>query len=77
MTPRKQGLIIIVLGATALLLSAPWWLLGSLGSAGPGPRLGLLMGLTFVFVGFLWLFKRDAKGGQKRRRGRGKLTMVR
>ena len=77
MTPRKQGLIIMVLGATALTRSAPWWVLGSLGSAGLGPRLGLLMGLTLSFVGFFWMFKRDSKERRTRRRGRNRLTLVR
>jgi hypothetical protein len=68
MTPRKEGLILMVLGVTALALSAPWWLLGPLGSAGLGPRLGLLMGLTFVFIGFFWMFKAERQGRPNRRR---------
>ena len=62
MTRRKEGLILMVLGATALVLTAPWWLLGTLRSTGLGPRLGLQVGLTLVFLGFFWMFKRDRKG---------------
>ena len=68
MTRRKEGLVLIVLGATALVLSAPWWLLGTLSFAGLGPRLGVTMGVTFVFLGFLWMFKRDREGRPVRRR---------
>ena len=75
MTPRKEGLTIMVLGATALLLSAPWWLLGTLSSTGLGPRLGFQMGVTLVVVGFLWMFKRDRKE-RRRRRGRKALRVV-
>ena len=74
MTRRKEGLVLMVLGATALVLSAPWWLLGTLSSAGLGPRLGLTMGVTFVFLGVLWMFKREREDRPARRR---KLRLVR
>ncbi len=48
MTRRKQGLLIIMAGATALTLSAPWWFFKSLASAGLVPRLAPLQMSIFA-----------------------------
>lgn len=70
MTRRKQGLLIVILGLTALTLSAPWWWLGSLASAGLSARLGLQMSIVCVFVGVVWMFRGEPKDGKARTRGR-------
>jgi amino acid permease len=78
MTRRKQGLLIVILGVAALTLSAPWWFLNSLASAGLAARLGLQMSIVCVFVGLVWMFRGEPKarkGGRSRRRNRG-LTVV-